>query len=275
MVDVLLATSSAWPRGEPAAEVLDAALAEAGVDAAWARWDDEAVDWAAARLVCVRSTWDYQHRLAEFLAWADAVGPALLHGAGAIRWNTDKRYLLDLAPLVPVVPTVLAGSPAEVRGAVAALGEAVVKPRVGASGHGLVVMDAAGTPAGDGPWIVQPVLGSVHTTGEQSVYVVDGVAVSQVRKVAGPGDVRVHEYHGGASYAVPLDPAAAELAVAAFRATASVLGVDLAYVRADLLALDDGTLAVGEVELTEPGLYLDVDPTPARPFAEALARRLG
>ncbi len=58
-------------------------------------WDDPAVDWAAADLVLVRSTWDYEFRLPEFLAWADAVGPGLVNSAAALRWNTDKAYLVE------------------------------------------------------------------------------------------------------------------------------------------------------------------------------------
>lgn len=273
MPDVLLATSQDWPHGEPSAEILDAAVAAAGVEAAWAVWDDASVDWTSARLVCVRSTWDYIERLGEFLAWAESVGPALVNGAAAFRWNTDKRYLMDLLPLTDVVPTILADDLASVRRAASSFGGAVVKPRVGASGRGLVVMPG-GVPEGDTGWVVQPVMDTVHTLGEQSVFVVDGVAVSQVTKVAGPDDVRVHEWFGGSSRAAPLDPAAAELAVTAYRATEQVLGSELVYARVDLLLRDDGTPVVSEVELTEPGLYLDVDPTPAAPFAQALARRL-
>ena len=39
---VLLATSGDLPDGEPGAAVLDAALAERGLHAAWVRWDDPA-----------------------------------------------------------------------------------------------------------------------------------------------------------------------------------------------------------------------------------------
>ena len=67
---VLLATSGDLPSGEPGAHVLDAALAERGIDHAWARWDDPDVDWASADLAAVRSTWDYAGRPAEFVAWA-------------------------------------------------------------------------------------------------------------------------------------------------------------------------------------------------------------
>ena len=46
------------------------ALAERGVTAAAAIWDDASIDWNAFDLVVVRSTWDYALRQQEFVAWA-------------------------------------------------------------------------------------------------------------------------------------------------------------------------------------------------------------
>ena len=47
----------------------------------------------------VRSTWDYVPRRREYLAWADRVAgvTTLANPADVLRWNTDKRYLADLA----------------------------------------------------------------------------------------------------------------------------------------------------------------------------------
>lgn len=280
MTDVLLATFDAMPDGEPGHEALDAELARRGIDARWVRWDDAAVDWSAARVVAVRSTWDYEWRLAEFLAWADAVeaaGPTLLNGAAVFRWNTDKRYLVELAGRgVPVVPSVLVDGIDDVRAVVARFGSAVVKPRVAAGGRGLVVVDDADAwdpPAPGGPWLGQPVVETVRTEGETSVFVLDGRAVSQVRKVAAAGEVRVHEQYGGQSTLTDLDPDAAEIAVSTVRTVEDLLGSRLDYGRVDLMR-HDGRLVVSEVEITEPGLYLDVIASNAVPFADAVQARL-
>jgi glutathione synthase/RimK-type ligase-like ATP-grasp enzyme len=244
----------------------------------WAVWDDPYVDWSAAPLVHVRSTWDYQTRLPDFLGWAHAVGPRLLHGVEAFRWNTDKSYLADLAGrgTVPVVPTVLAESIVDLRVAAAGFGAAVVKPRVGASGIGVHVVADPETwlPSDAGPWVVQPLLGSVQHEGELSVFVIGGHPVSQVRKVAGRDDIRVHEEHGGTTTAVPLTDEAALLAVDAVAATTEILGTELVCARVDLLRDDAGTLLVSEVEITEPGLYLDVVPANGEALAAALAAHL-
>lgn len=280
MPDVLLATFHAMPGGEPGHPALDEELARRGISSHWVLWDDPQVDWSSARVVAARSTWDYETRLPEFLEWAEGVeaaGPALLNGSAVFRWNTDKRYLVDLADAgVPVVPTLLVDDRDGVRAAVARWGRAVVKPRVAAGGRGLLVVtdaDSWETSPLDGPWLGQPVVSSVHDEGELSVFVLDGRAVSQVRKVAPAGDVRVHEEYGGRSSLADLDPEAAELAVATTRGVEALLDTRLAYGRVDLMR-HDGALVVSEVEITEPGLYLDVIPGNAVPFVDAVESRL-
>jgi len=275
--DLLLATCSSWPQGEPGHERLDAALAARGIPSRWVSWDDPEVDWAGAGLVAVRSTWDYEVRLPEFLGWAERVGAGLLHGADVFRWNTDKAYLLELARSgkVPVVPTVTVDDLADLRAAVDRFGDCVVKPRVGAGGRGVVIVNADREPATPRPrtMIAQPLVASVHSEGELSVFVIDGRPVSQVRKQPAAGEFRVHEMYGGVTYPSTLTDEAASLAADAVAASAAILGADLVYARIDLMR-HDGVLMVSEVEATEPGLYLDVLPDNAEPFADALARRL-
>ena len=290
MPSVLLATSSNWPDGEPGAPSLDAALAARGLDARWVCWDDPAVAWSAADLVAVRSTWDYMERHEEFVAWARrvAAGTRLLNGPEVFAWNVDKAYLIGLEGWLPVVPTRTADTLEELAAGVHEFGVAVVKPRVGASGVGVLVVDdpadpRLGTvvkdhpelPSSRGPWVVQPLVPSVRTEGETSVFVLGGVPVSQVDKLPSGDEIRVPEHFGGSSRPVPLRGEAAELALAANAAVDRVLGVPLDYGRVDMMRLPDGTLALSELEVTEPGLYLDVLPGNAGPFADLVAGRLG
>ena len=294
MTSVLLATFALLPHGEFGGQHLPAALAERGVDARWASWDDPSVDWSAADLVAVRATWDYHRRCSQFLEWARSVEQqtALLNGSDVFAWNADKAYLVALAERVPVVPTSLVDDSDLVgglRAGVARFGTVVIKPRTGASGIGVVAVQHSddeglaglnGLPGmtgldglTTGPWVVQPLVESVRTRGETSVFVLDGRAVSQVDKVPGAGEIRVHEQHGGVSRPVPL---AADVAVVAENAMAQageLLGTRLDYGRVDLMEYD-GRLVVGELELIEPGLYLDVHPQTAQPFADLVVSRL-
>lgn len=290
MPQALLVTSSNWPDGEPGAPALDAVLAERGIDARWVVWDDPDAGWAAADLVAVRSTWDYIVRHEEFLAWAREVDAVtrLLNGAEVFAWNVDKAYLAGLGDGLPVVPTLTAATVAELADGVRRFGTAVVKPRIGASGAGVLVVDDPADPrlgrevrdhpelpVARGPWVVQPLVESVRTEGETSVFVLAGRAVSQVDKLPAGDEIRVHEHFGGSSRPVPLRADTADLALAGMAAAESLLGTTLDYGRVDMMRLADGTLAVSELELTEPGLYLDVLPANAEPFADLVATRLG
>ena len=51
-------------------------------------------------------------------------------------------------------------------------------------------------------------------------------------------------------------------------------GRPLDYLRVDLLRWEDAWV-VSELELIEPGLYLDVSPANAGPFADLVQSRLG
>lgn len=283
MSSALLVTFSLLPDGEEGGEELVSALAEAGVDARWVCWDDAEVDWTAADVVAVRATWDYHRRYDDFIAWAHRVDrqATLLNGADVFAWNADKSYLVELGQHVAVVPTGLLDDGDLRAGLQAALDRhspAVVKGRLGASGVGVVVAEStddqrlSGLTAG--PWVVQPLVASVRTEGEASVFVIGGEVVSQVHKLPAAGEIRVHEEYGGQSRPVSIGPAHAELALAAVEAANRITGVELDYARVDMMRLDDGTLAVSELELIEPGLYLDVIPGNAVPFAALVARRV-
>lgn len=282
MPTVLLVTFNLMPRGEPGAAALDAALGARGIDGRWVCWDDRGVDWSAADLVAVRSTWDYHRRLPAFLAWArsvEGVAP-VLNGAEVFAWNADKGYLVELATEVPVVPTAVLADTDLVGGLTTALarwGTVVIKPCVGAGGRGVVVADSLDDwrlfDLAAGPWVVQPLVESVRTSGETSVYVLGGRAVAQVDKSVAGDEVRVHEMYGGSSRPVPLDPDRARVAEQAVGAAARLRDADLAYARVDLMEWE-GEWAVSELELIEPGLYLDVDPGIAEPFADLVAARL-
>ena len=96
--------------------------------------------WASHDLVLIRTTWDYQDRLSEFLAWAEQTAEVttLLNPLEIVRWNTHKSYLLELEQRgVPVVETVWleAGSDVDIAHIVDERGwrRAFIKPAVGST----------------------------------------------------------------------------------------------------------------------------------------------
>ena len=122
--------------------------------------------------------------------------------------------------------------------------------------------------------MVQPLVESVRTEGETSVFVLDGRVVSQAQKLPAAGEIRVHEQYGGTTVPATLSEESAELARRTVESAGAILGAPLDYARVDQMRLADGTLAVSELEVTEPGLYLDVLPENGDAFAALVATAL-
>jgi glutathione synthase/RimK-type ligase-like ATP-grasp enzyme len=285
MPDVLLATCADLPDGDEDAAELSAALTAHDVDARWVVWDDRRVEWADS-LVVLRSTWDYTPRRDEYLAWVRSL-PRVCNPADVVDWNSDKRYLHDLAESgVAVIPTAVIG-PAD--GLAPQPVEFVVKPSVGAGSRGagrflpaqtdaaldhIAHLHAEGRTA-----LVQPYLSDVDVTGETALIYFDGQFSHAITK--GPmlpaGVVhQVHSYELFVEEKIsPRIATAAELEVgaAAGAAVRARFGSDLLYMRVDLLPSDDGPL-LGELELTEPSLFLGHADGAADRFATAVAKRV-
>ncbi|MHC4954965.1 MAG: ATP-grasp domain-containing protein [Planctomycetota bacterium] len=262
MLDVALMTSADLASGTEDDTLLAAALRAHGIVAEPRVWSAGVPE---ARLAIVRTTWDYDQRAPEFLAWADSTADAmpLWNPAPLVRWNHHKSYLRDLDNRgLRVVPTgfLPAGEEAEISG--------VVKPAVGASARGARRVKDEVVVA-DEDLIVQPFLSSIEPHGEVSLMLFDGEYSHAVRKRAAAGDWRVQEEFGGTIEAH--EPDTAELALAA----RSLHGIDHLYARVDLVRDASGAPALIELELIEPDLFLRNAPGSAERFAAAIARRIG
>jgi glutathione synthase/RimK-type ligase-like ATP-grasp enzyme len=280
---IALATCSYFPDGDSD----DAGLPEAiEGDAAFAIWDDPAVDWSMYDLVVVRSTWDYQQRRDEFLAWARALGERLVNPPAVLEWNTDKRYLRELADAgLPVVPTVFV-APGEAFAAPD--GEYVVKPTVSAGsrdtarfGEGEAHRAAAlvdAIHAGGRTAMVQPYVASVDARGETALLFFDGAFSHAIHKgpLLAPGAPPTSDVFAAETIA-PREPSAAERALGA-RVVAHMAerfdGDSPTYARVDVVEDAAGVPLLLELELTEPSLFFAGDAGRLSQFAAAVARRL-
>lgn len=233
-------------------------------------WDDPNVDWAAFEAVILRSTWNYHDHLDAFLMWAEHVSrvTALHNPLETIEWNTDKRYLTDLAQRgFPVVPTTFVDpgkGVAHDAGAVLS-GHVVVKPSVGAGASGakvftgdevgalahIAALHEAGKTA-----MIQPYLSQVDEVGETALIYLGGEFSHAARKDAIlSGGVSF----GSGIYADERVSAAQPSAAERDLGDAIVASLpQLAYARVDLLPTGTGP-AVLELELTEPSLFLGLD----------------
>jgi hypothetical protein len=290
---VALVTCADLPELDPDDRRLLAPLRGLGIEPVPAVWDDPAVDWESFDLAVLRSSWDYPPRRAEFLSWAASV-PRLANPADLVGWNTDKRYLVELAMAdLPVVPTSWLDPGDTWRPPEG--GEWVVKPAVGAGSKGcgryrladpvhrrLAVAHITKLQREGRLVMVQPYLPAVDSYGETAVlFLADprrgGPAYSHaVRKgpmLAGP-DPETHELYRPEQITERV-PSAAELALAR-RALAEIPGGPdrLLYARVDLIPGPDGRPLLVELELTEPSLFLGHDPGAADRLAAAIAARL-
>lgn len=193
-----------------------------------------------------------------------------------LRWNSDKRYLAEIGDKgIETVPTILVEQldEAALADARAHLGaELVIKPPISASADGtfrLGPTDAVPAPAIGRPMMVQPFLRSILDEGEYSLMLFDGVFSHSIVKRAKAGDYRVQPHLGGSEVACPCPDGALAVAQAALAAAPT----EAAYARVDLIRLNDGRLAVMELELIEPSLWLGHAPDGGASFAAAIAKR--
>lgn len=283
---VAIATCGGEPVDAEDQAFLDAALARQGVRSDLIAWDADDADWDRYDLVVIRSTWDYTERLEEFLAWAASV-PRLANPFEVLAWNTDKRYLADLADAgVPTVPTrfLVAGDELVIPDAE----HFVVKPAVGAGSMGAEKFAAAeataarghleGLVAGGATAMVQPYLDQVEVDAETGVIVIDGSVSHAIAKgamlVVAEMD-RSGLFRAEAIEAREATTAELEVVDAALSVARAHLGLSepLLYARVDLLPTDDGPVVI-ELELTEPSLFLSTAPGAADRLATAIARSL-
>ncbi|HZZ00441.1 MAG TPA: hypothetical protein VFE36_12800 [Candidatus Baltobacteraceae bacterium] len=293
MITCLFATCEELPGFDPDDALAAVALAELGVQVRPAVWTDASVDWGAADLCVLRSTWDYHRQPGEFGRWVDAVSQRtrLINPPAVVRWNAHKFYLRDLHESgVPIVPSEFLerGSAVDLVELMQRRNwqEVVLKPAHGASAHGVmhVRRDAAQVSEGNaylrellstGDAIVQPYLESIATQHERALAFIDGTYSHAVTKAPFMhAHARLGDRAGmapGASGEVPVAATEDEIAVASAALRASPPGH--AYARVDVVRDDEGHSCILEVELIEPTLYLYADPSAPSRFARAIAQR--
>ena len=242
-------------------------------------WDDAEVDWSAFDVVVLRSAWDYHYRRDEFLDWASAVTEVadLWNPIDVIEWNTDKRYLEELAGHgIPTVPTTFLADADEIDRLAASGGfdgDLVVKPSVGASASGVLATRGETKAAAahahallrDGLTpMVQPFVPSAETIGETGLVYLGGEFSHGLRRRVVLPPAGVDGGVLGDEHSAARRPTSAERSIG----DAVMHGLPLtAYARIDLLATEDGPVVL-EVEVTEPSLFLHLDDrAPARAAA--------
>ena len=261
-------------------------LKEKGLNVSFQIWDDPAVDWSRFDLIVLKSPWDYFDKIDTFYAWLDKLerlNVRVLNPVEIVRWNADKRYLLDLQEQgVKVVPTVWLeqGDTFEAGQLFQQLGadKLIIKPAVsgGAKNTFALTLEEAGTKTDalnallqQESFLAQPFLEEIKTKGEWSFLFFNGEYSHTVLKTAKPGDFRVQHFYGGTVHTP--EPPAALLSAAQRIVDKHAKGC--LYARVDGVELD-GELALMELELIEPFLFMDMSHGAFQRYYEALLVQL-
>lgn len=282
---IALATACDYPTVQPDDAPLASELACCGLMPVVCVWNDPAVDWSAFDAVLIRTIWDYFKHHADFLAWLDRLdqlGVPTINDSALLRWNSNKRYLLELAERdVAIIPTrwtsaatlpdVLATMPGQ---------QVVVKPAIsggawhtlrGRTGDADFTTALRQLPRGL-DYLVQPFVPEVVSEGEWSLLYFAGEFSHAVIKRPAIGDYRVQGEHGGSAEPAQPTPAILATATKALDAAAALGYGNHAYVRVDGV-VSKGRFLIMELEFIEPFLHLAIHPPAARRLAREVAAR--
>ena len=256
------------------------ALRQAGFEVSARPWTAPG-DLAPFDAVLPLVVWGYHERYAEWLALLEqleAGGDRCINPPALLRWNSDKIYLAKLdATGVPTVHTFAVEALDD-----QALAQArrrfgcerlVIKPPVSASATGTYLLgpdDAVPNEVAGKRMLVQPFMASIAGQGEYSIMLFDGGFSHAILKTPKQGDFRVQPHLGGTEKPCAPPDGAIELAKAAL----DVAPGEAVYARVDMVADDDGSLRIMELELIEPALWLQHAPDDGAAFASAVRRAI-
>lgn len=250
-------------------------LERAGIEVEARPWTEPG-DLEGFNLVMPLVAWGYHFdavRWHGLLDWLERESIPTANPVPLLRWNSDKRYLAELGQAgISVIPTRLVEALDEV-----ALAEArrdygdtlVIKPPVSAAADGThklgpddpLPQDVLGR-----IMMVQPFLPSVASEGEYSIMLFGGRFSHAIVKRPKAGDYRVQPHLGGSEMRCEPPAGAIELARTALAAAPA----QASYARVDMVRDGAGNLAVIELELIEPALWLQHAPDGGESFAAAV-----
>lgn len=257
-------------------------------------WDEPDFNWAEPRLIVMRSPWDYFQRFGQFLRWLDqleACNPRVWNPIPLLRSNVHKSYLKRLeSEGISIVPTewcTYHGSvellsqihaAAKIHSKESPEGEFVIKPVVSANAalthRGSL---QALTPEKIDEWkiprgmelMIQPFLNEIQAEGEWSFVFFNGRFSHSILKSPNASDFRVQPVHGGSSRGIRADASM----IASAENALKKIGPSTLYARVDMIRRQ-GRMLLGELELTEPSLFLATHPDSARRFSDAILSRI-
>lgn len=259
-------------------------MQEYGWDVSFIPWDKHNQNWNNFDLVIVRSTWNYQNHLNDFLdvlRVIDQSKPLLLNPLPLIEWNINKTYLEDLKKNgIPIIPSLFYENFEidEVWNSFNTFDseKIIIKPMVGANADRIMLLNKSDTieklkktldTYKDRPFILQPFINSIKKDGEVSLIFFNNEFSHALSKVPKIGDFRVQEEHGGTLKLLNnLDKKIINLCEKILH----TLPYYCFYARIDLV-IDKGHPLLMEIEVIEPSLYFNLESKSTDLFAKKVS----
>ena len=282
---IALATNQEYPCLIEGEVLLLEAFNKAGYDAKPAVWNEPSVEWQHFDHIILRGCWGYHRQVEEFYSWLDQVatlGVTLHNAPEIVRWNSHKRYLLDLQSMGLPVPETALVSRSDARLLQETLrsvfcDQVVIKPCYGASSEGVMkVVRGEVSAAAEAQYrrllrssdvLVQEFLPEI-SQGETSAIFFNNHFSHAVVRVPEPGEFRANYNLGVTVHAVTLST---EHRARVERLYAQCKQ-DVLYARLDFVETATD-IRLMELELIEPYLFFDFKDGAADDFVQAFEQR--
>jgi len=297
-LDVVFLTYNGLPQGDADDLLVLDQLSANGLTVSVLDWRTIQPDKLDSRLVVLRSTWDYHHFYNQFIDWVAIASnhSLLLNSAELVRWNSNKKYLLQLqAAGIPIAPTVyieqnnaaaidtIALRNILAQPQIVQARDLIIKPAIGLSTYGVkrFSIDRSGPGplehhivelSAHGAVLIQPYLDAVEKYGERSLVFIGGAFSHSVRKAAFQKMAAAGEAGETAVLASPEEIAFAENVLQQLKVIKNCSNP--LYARVDIVPDQNGRLLLLELELIEPSLFLAMAPRASDRFAQAIMAAL-
>lgn len=267
-------------------QVLSGVLTELGFENEILAWSDPQAQWNKFDALLIKSVWDYFDYYPEFLEWLDRIESLripVLNDIKTIRWNSNKRYLLEMGEKgFPVIYGAILekGSQPEFSKIQMQMksGWAVAKPLVSGGAKNTFKISAENWVEysknleellKEEDFIVQPFVKEVAEIGEYSLIFFNGSFSHAVLKTPKREDFRVQHYFGGTIQVI--QPSSKMLQTA--KSFVQEFAPNSLYARVDGVEME-GEFYLMELELIEPYLFLGLADQAIPNYKAAIRERL-
>jgi len=246
---------------------LKKALEESGYGAEIVAWDNRDFDFSYCHLAIIRSCWDYDQRIDEFLEKMQTIAQntILVNDIKVVIHNYRKEYLLEMNKMgIETVPTRFVRKMGEIESALQFIksDDIIIKPAISASGKNTFRVHKKDikrcyrivkTILNKTTAMIQEYIRSIEICGEKSVVVINGEITYAMLKKPHRNGFLVHIHHGGTYFPDRVEEDELEF----IQKIIKTFDQQPAYMRIDLLRDEDTRkIFLPELELIEPNLYL-------------------